>query len=105
MARLKLTLSALCLGGDGGRVSKSGEVSKSFFFTVKMYVERANVHRDGAEQLVVLQQKVNAQFQSQCFIFSTSMTLFSLILYFPIHSSLWPSLHNDYGYVSNICFQ
>lgn len=63
MARLKLTLSLPCLGSEGARVSKSGEVSKSFFFPVIMYVVHQNVYHNRAEQLVVLQLEVKAQFQ------------------------------------------
>lgn len=34
---------------------RSGEVSKSFFFAVIMYVEEPNVYHNGAEQVVGLQ--------------------------------------------------
>lgn len=68
MARLKLTLSSPCLGSEGGRVSESREVSKSFFFPVIMYVEHPNVYHNRAEQLVVLQLEVKARFQGQCCI-------------------------------------
>lgn len=68
MARLKLTLFSLCLGSEGGRISKSVEVSKSFFFPVIMYVEHPNVYHNRAEQLVVLQLEMKAQFQGQCCI-------------------------------------
>lgn len=69
MAGLKLTLSSLCLGSWGERVSISGEVSKSFFFPVKTYVESRNVYCNTAEQVLVLQSKVKAQFQVQCSVF------------------------------------
>lgn len=68
MARLKLTLSSPCLGSEGGRVSRSGEVSKSFFFPVITYVENLNAYCNSGEQVVVLQLKVKAQFQVECCI-------------------------------------
>lgn len=61
MTRLKLTLSSLCLGSEGTRVSGSGEVSKSFFIPVIMYVENLNVYCNSTEQVVILQVKVKAQ--------------------------------------------
>ena len=67
MAWLKLTLPPLCLGSEGERVTNSGGVSKSFFFAVIMYVEHPGVYRNRAEQLVVLQLEVKAQFQGQSF--------------------------------------
>lgn len=51
LATLKLTLSTR-LGSVGRRVSKSGEVSKSFFIPVIMYVEHQHVYRKREEQHV-----------------------------------------------------
>lgn len=53
MARLKLTLSSSCLGSESGRVSTSGEVSKSVSFPVIMYEEHGNAFPNGATQSVV----------------------------------------------------
>ena len=82
MARLKLTLSSLCLGSKGGRVSKSGEVSKSFFFPVIMYVENPNVYCNRAEQVVVLLLEVKSLIPGTVLYLNTSKALFSLICFF-----------------------
>lgn len=90
MTRLKLTLSSLCLGSEGRRVSRS-EVSKSFFIPVITYVETLNVHCNSTEQVVILQVKVKAQVQVQC-----------LEAWFCSLSN--PSLHNDQGCLfSTVC--
>lgn len=92
MARLKLTLSSMCLGSEGRRVSKSGEASKSFFSPAIMYVESLNVYGNRAEQLVVLQLELKAQFLGQCCISTPAWlcSLWCVLFFFSSHSSVLP---------------
>lgn len=74
-----------------GRVSKCGEVSKSFFSPVIMYVQHPRAYLNSAEQLVEAGTKLNPSGDTRTALFSlAALARFSC-----------PSLHNRRDCVSN----